>query len=100
MSVYIQNEFNSTFKQYFSTLAIDNSGHYWTVLFIDVFLTGDVGGQNGQTDSHYCWIGRNVLLCCGHDSGPGFSGMICIFSFKRQQNNNKNAENSSRCVFA
>lgn len=47
---------------------------------------GDLGGQNGQTNSHSGWVGRNVLLCSGHDSGSGISGMIGIFKYERNSN--------------
>jgi len=40
---------------------------------------GDHGGQNGQTNSHSDWVGRNVLLCSGHDSGHGISGKMVAF---------------------
>lgn len=42
---------------------------------------GDLGGQDGQKNSHSGWVGRNVLLCSGHDSRPGISGMIGIFTY-------------------
>lgn len=58
--------------------------------------TGDLGGQNGQTNAYSGWVGRNVLLCSGHDSGPGISGKICIFKYERKPK--YNGENSNSWV--
>ncbi|XP_059357889.1 solute carrier family 2, facilitated glucose transporter member 2-like isoform X2 [Carassius carassius] len=54
--------------------------HYWNGSYKHHFhpCVGDLGGQSGQTDSHFGRIGRDVLQCCGHDSGPGFSGRLLM----------------------